>query len=91
MSSSATGMLAYSQLQQREFELAEKDGYSAVKHQRFVGTGYFDQVATTIASGNHLHMRSAWLYGRGAVRRPLRSLIPMQELQRRIVHGRGAV
>ena len=46
------GMLAYSQLQQREFELAEKVGYSAVTHQRFVGTGYFDQVATTIASGN---------------------------------------
>ena len=46
------GMLADSDLQQREFELAEKSGYSAVKHQRFVGTGYFDQVATTIASGN---------------------------------------
>jgi len=47
-----TGMLAYSHLQQREFEMAEKFGYGAVKHQRFVGTGYFDQVATTIASGN---------------------------------------
>jgi isocitrate lyase len=47
-----TGMLAYSHLQQREFEMAEKYGYGAVKHQRFVGTGYFDQVATTIASGN---------------------------------------
>lgn len=47
-----TGMLAYSQLQEREFERAEKDAYGAVKHQRFVGTGYFDQVATTIASGN---------------------------------------
>jgi len=47
-----TGMLAYSELQEREFELAEKYGYGAVKHQRFVGTGYFDQVATTIASGN---------------------------------------
>ena len=49
---SRTGMLAYSELQEREFELAEKAGYGAVKHQRFVGTGYFDQVATTIASGN---------------------------------------
>lgn len=48
----STGMLAYSRLQQREFEMAEKHGYGAVKHQRFVGTGYFDQVATTIASGN---------------------------------------
>lgn len=47
-----TGMLAYSQLQQREFEMAERLGYGAVKHQRFVGTGYFDQVATTIASGS---------------------------------------
>lgn len=47
-----TGMLAYSELQEREFEMAEKYGYGAVKHQRFVGTAYFDQVATTIASGN---------------------------------------
>jgi isocitrate lyase len=49
---SRTGMVAYSHLQEREFEMAEKFGYGAVKHQRFVGTGYFDQVATTIASGN---------------------------------------
>jgi isocitrate lyase len=47
-----TGMLAYSHLQQREFDLAQQHGYGAVKHQRFVGTGYFDQIATTIASGN---------------------------------------
>ena len=46
-----TGMSAYSQLQQREFELAERAGYGAVKHQRFVGTGYFDDIATTIAAG----------------------------------------
>jgi isocitrate lyase len=46
-----TGMLAYSQLQQREFDLAEKSNYGAVKHQRFVGTGYFDHVATVISSG----------------------------------------
>lgn len=45
------GMTAYSSLQEREFDLARRHGYSAVKHQRFVGTGYFDQVATTIASG----------------------------------------
>lgn len=48
---SRTGMLAYSHLQQRELDFAEECGYSAVKHQRFVGTGYFDQIATTIASG----------------------------------------
>jgi isocitrate lyase len=46
-----TGMTAYSQLQQREFELAETLGYGAVKHQKFVGTGYFDDVANTIAAG----------------------------------------
>lgn len=49
---SRTGMLAYSQLQQHEFAVAEKYGYGAVKHQRFVGTGYFDQIATVIAAGN---------------------------------------
>jgi isocitrate lyase len=48
---SRTGMLAYSNLQQREFELAERTKYGAVKHQQFVGTGYFDQVATVISSG----------------------------------------
>lgn len=47
----ATGMSAYSLLQQREFEAAERFGYAAVKHQRFVGTGYFDDVASTIAAG----------------------------------------
>ncbi len=46
-----SGMSAYSQLQQREFQMAEKYNYGAVKHQRFVGTGYFDSVATVISSG----------------------------------------
>jgi isocitrate lyase len=46
------GMLAYSELQQREFEMAERGGYGAVKHQQFVGTGYFDQVASVIAGGD---------------------------------------
>jgi len=46
-----SGMTAYSRLQQREFELAESLGYGAVKHQKFVGTGYFDEVANTIAGG----------------------------------------
>ena len=44
------GMPAYAEVQEREFAHAH-DGYSAAKHQRFVGTGYFDQVATTIAHG----------------------------------------
>lgn len=44
------GMAAYSTLQQAEFA-AEKDGYTATKHQREVGTGYFDDVAQVIAGG----------------------------------------
>jgi len=48
----STGMAAYSQLQEREFELEQQLGYSAVKHQRFVGTGYFDEVTKVITSGN---------------------------------------
>jgi isocitrate lyase len=46
-----SGMTAYARLQQREFEMADKFGYGAVKHQRFVGTGYFDELANTIAAG----------------------------------------
>ena len=41
------GMAAYSELQDAEFA-AEAKGYSATKHQREVGTGYFDAVATAI-------------------------------------------
>ena len=44
------GMSAYSDLQQAEFA-AEGDGYTATRHQREVGTGYFDLVALTISSG----------------------------------------
>lgn len=44
------GMAAYSELQQREFA-NEAAGYTATRHQREVGTGYFDQVATIISSG----------------------------------------
>ena len=44
------GMFAYSSLQQREFALTDA-GYGAVRHQRFVGTGYFDLVSTTISGG----------------------------------------
>ncbi|MBX7071510.1 MAG: isocitrate lyase [Pirellulales bacterium] len=45
-----SGMTAYATLQEREFE-RESAGYRATKHQRFVGTGYFDEVAQTIAGG----------------------------------------
>ena len=44
------GMTAYSRMQQAEFA-AEKHGYTATKHQREVGTGYFDEVAKVISSG----------------------------------------
>ncbi|MCU5681410.1 isocitrate lyase [Bacillus wiedmannii] len=44
------GMAAYSELQQAEFA-AEKHGYSATRHQREVGTGYFDEVAQVITGG----------------------------------------
>ncbi|GMB08842.1 isocitrate lyase [Thermolongibacillus altinsuensis] len=44
------GMAAYSELQQAEFE-AEKYGYTATRHQREVGTGYFDEVAQVISGG----------------------------------------
>jgi isocitrate lyase len=44
------GMAAYSELQQAEFA-AEKDGYTATRHQREVGTGYFDEVAQAISGG----------------------------------------
>jgi isocitrate lyase len=46
----AEGMAAYSRLQQAEFA-SEKSGYSATRHQREVGTGYFDLVSTTITGG----------------------------------------
>jgi isocitrate lyase len=43
------GMAAYSELQEAEFA-SEADGYTATKHQREVGTGYFDEVSQVIAS-----------------------------------------
>jgi isocitrate lyase len=44
------GMSAYVRLQEREFEL-EEHGYTATKHQREVGAGYFDAVLETISEG----------------------------------------
>ena len=41
-------MSAFVDLQNREFEAAEKRGFTAVKHQREVGAGYFDRIATTV-------------------------------------------
>jgi isocitrate/methylisocitrate lyase len=45
------GMTAYSELQEAEFASEREHQYSAVKHQRFVGTGYFDAVQNVISSG----------------------------------------
>ena len=44
------GMAAYSELQEAEFD-AEEKGYTATKHQREVGAGYFDDVAQVVAGG----------------------------------------
>lgn len=44
------GMAAYSELQQAEFA-SEPDGYTATRHQREVGTGYFDEVAQVVSGG----------------------------------------
>ena len=44
------GMSAYAELQQAEFA-SERDGYTATRHQREVGTGYFDEVSMVISGG----------------------------------------
>ncbi|MBV9104085.1 MAG: isocitrate lyase, partial [Candidatus Eremiobacteraeota bacterium] len=46
----ARGMLAYAEFQQAEFA-SERFGYTATRHQREVGTGYFDEIAQVIAEG----------------------------------------
>ena len=45
------GMTAYSELQETEFAL-QTEGYTAVRHQREVGAGYFDEVSMTISGGD---------------------------------------
>ncbi|MBZ0229436.1 MAG: isocitrate lyase, partial [Bauldia sp.] len=47
---STRGMAAYSEMQEREFA-AEPQGFTAVRHQREVGTSYFDAVALAISGG----------------------------------------
>lgn len=46
------GMTAFTKLQELEFELEKNYGFRAVKHQSFVGTGYFDEVQMAITSGS---------------------------------------
>lgn len=45
------GMAGYSALQEKEFSLQQQHGFKAVRHQAFVGTGYFDAVQETISNG----------------------------------------
>ncbi len=46
----AEGMPAYVRVQEREFEL-EDEGYTATRHQREVGAGYFDAVMEAVSGG----------------------------------------
>jgi isocitrate lyase len=45
------GMAAYSRLQELEFQMERERGYSAVKHQSFVGAGYFDEIQKVVGGG----------------------------------------
>jgi isocitrate lyase len=48
---SREGMSAFVQLQEKEFQMEREAGFRAIKHQSFVGAGYFDQVQTTVTGG----------------------------------------
>jgi len=45
------GMAAYARFQQKEFEMQKEHGFRAIKHQSFVGAGYFDEVQMVISHG----------------------------------------
>jgi isocitrate/methylisocitrate lyase len=45
------GMMAYSKLQEQEFQSAKAHRFPAIKHQRFVGNGYCDDVMNTVLRG----------------------------------------
>ena len=62
----ASQMAAYVQLQEQEFA-AEKDGYTATKHQREVGAGYFDDVTQTVTAWQVVGDGDEGLDRRGAV------------------------
>lgn len=51
-------MAAYTELQEREFA-AELDGYSAVKHQSFVGAGYFDEISSICGEASVLALKDS--------------------------------
>ncbi len=48
----AEGMAAYARLQDEELKQERQHGYRAIKHQKFVGTGFFDKLMTTVSSGH---------------------------------------
>ncbi|HTU70399.1 MAG TPA: isocitrate lyase [Candidatus Baltobacteraceae bacterium] len=72
------GMSAYAEFQQAEFA-AEKFGYTATRHQREVGTGYFDEVTQTISEGRSSttalegSTEAEQFYGNGHVEQVLRA------------------
>lgn len=45
------GMAAYAKVQEHEFELESQHGYGAIKHQSFVGAGYYDEIQMAISGG----------------------------------------
>jgi isocitrate lyase len=47
----ARGMAAYADFQEHEFKLHNDHGFQAIKHQSFVGAGYFDEIQTVVAQG----------------------------------------
>jgi isocitrate lyase len=51
-------MAAYTELQEREFA-AEQEGYRAVKHQAFVGAGYFDEITRICGEGSTEALRES--------------------------------
>ena len=61
------GMSAYVELQQEEFAEERNHGYRAVKHQKFVGTGFFDNLMATVSSGRTSVKAHGRLHGREAV------------------------
>ena len=73
----AGGMPAYVELQEREFEL-EEAGYTATRHQREVGAGYFDRVAEIVSGGRVLDPGAARVDGGRAVR--IRSSVRLEVL-----------
>ena len=78
-------MTAYSKLQEREFALAAQ-GYGAIKHQAFVGTGYFDTVAQTISSG---HASTVALKG-STEEAQFQFVAPNASYHHEPIHGYGA-